>query len=818
MTMNDNIYEYTDFGNGACSISGIKDYEYNIMNIPSSSPNGSVVTTIDHNAFKGNQNIFEVVMPDTITKIGSGAFENCFNLENINFSSRLQSLGRGSFKRCNLQEVYLPETAYIDFAAFSYNSNATIYITKPISVIKSHAFNGCKEIICELEQNQMLSWDVDWNEGLGKADKKRKSVHIEQSSEEAMMIEAEVMPTRTIVSDKLKPYDGKSIFYSKVKKLSFLVKGLHFKNIPVRQSIQLSFYEKYMVLLLQKGIYAVDKKDLIIKTSNFLNVSNKCIEEFVNFLSIKGLISYDPHKNIFSIDESVHFSIDKSLGNSMFADFDIKMADCNKVVFLEEANLLFLAEDFSNNSFELMGRGKIQQPLIEIPQSIVYALKNRQEELRSLFVRYFAGTNMHLTTDISYELSKDNFSDYKIGFDATIEYEYYPEFQKSMRKNTVVMNGNILPDSFINLLSEKYDEDDDLPKFIRLGDTLHNSISQNTESIEKIIEEIDQAKNFVEPIEIEIKEGKSGLLSLQKQHSKRIKLEQEKADELKKEIDRLIEEIKTNESLADASKDADKEYVKNLKNTTSELKKSIQLLEKKLEENELSVSSLKIDFEKEEQELSQKVKFNEAKFQELNETIKGYEKQHNVASTEYHNFISLNEKELNDIVKEVLRKYPEKENILYRYISDICLWVDNAISASEYNSFDEVGRNIDMIREMYRKVLQAVFDSLLKKSAENLGYYLSDPFGLIEIDNLFKKRSIALDIKNKLMVFHSLSNAIGHSIENGPQRAKNEKKVEDFKQMSVGDRTKILLSIPNFFNSIDFTKTEINAIISKLKL
>lgn len=564
-----------------------------------------------------------------------------------------------------------------------------------------------------------------------------------------------VKATRTISSGITVPYNGRSLFYSKTKRISFPVKELFFKNIPVRQSVQLSFYEKYIVLLLQKGVYAIDTNDITSKVSNLLNVSDKCVQEFLSFLSTKGLIEYDPFKNIYTLDKSIRFSIDKSANNAMFADFGIKMADCNQIVYLDHILPLYLKEDFDESSFNIAANKQPYSESIVNKSNLRGVLNNKDNELRNLIQRCFSGTDMHIVPSFSYEFVEERINDYTISFDATIEYEYYPESQQSIRKNTVVMNSNILPDSFINKLSQDYNYDNDLPKFIKLDDILHKTISPNTKSVKKIIDEIDQAEISIEPIKKKLEENKNKLTDLKNTQKKNIELKQEELNEhINDEITKLKTEIKTDED----------------------------------------------------------------KIKEIKGNIDSYNHQKSAASTEYKDFVNKNSKELDSIIKNVLKKYPEEINIFNRYVSDICLWLNSAISASEFNSFDEVGHSIDMIREMYRKVLHAVFDVLQKKSAESLGYYLSDPFGLLEIEELFKKKKISPDIRSKLSNFHNLSNAIGHSIENGPQKINNAKKVEDFKQMNVKDREKILLAIPIFFNSITLTNTEVKAVVEKLKM
>lgn len=131
------------------------------------------------------------------------------------------------------------------------------------------------------------------------------------------------------------------IYYSKNKKISFNVIKLYLENIPILKSVKLSFYEKYIILILQKGIYAKDIDNLINKISNILNFSEKCIRELIEFLDEKKFIKFKSMDSIYTLDESLHFYIDPKYDNAMFAEFDDKLADCNDIIYLDNINKFF---------------------------------------------------------------------------------------------------------------------------------------------------------------------------------------------------------------------------------------------------------------------------------------------------------------------------------------------------------------------------------------------------------------------------------------------------------------------------------------------
>ena len=568
---------------------------------------------------------------------------------------------------------------------------------------------------------------------------------------------------------------------------------------------------------MQKGLIAIDRNELVEKISSILNVSGKCIDEFVEYLSSKGFLQYNSDKPIFYLDKSIHYSLDKTRNNAMFAEFDEKMAECDKVLFSEIANCFFLEDDFNSDSFKKISSSHADNGL-QLSANITDLAESSKDSLKDIFTRSLAQKNIHLTNDFSYQLNNSKFSVYEICFDAIIEYKYSPDTNESIKQSVIVRNDNLLSDDVINVLSDKYNKDDDIPRFITLENELYDRINLNSEEIEKIEAEIEIAQNDIVPIQNEININKNSLASVKKEYKKTENTERNIAAAIQKKLDATNKDIKINEDLINLNTGTNKEFVKNLHIAIAELEKSKDKLQKQLDEQNSVIEKMTESFEKQEEQLNLTIERKEEEIKKINGRISDYEKSHRKIIKEYNQTISNNKKSINPVIANVLLKYPKESNILFRYISDISIELDRAISAAENNSYDEMGRSIDIIREMYRKTLQAVFDCLLKKTTESLGSYLGDSFNLIQIEELFRKRNVAIDVKNKLIIFHGLANAIGHSVENGPQKSSNEKRVRDFKELGDTDRTKILLSIPNLFNSIMFTKKEINGIVSRLKI
>ena len=79
--------------------------------IPGEDPsNGSPVTGIDVWAFRDNETVRKIVIPDTVTTIEKNAFMYCAALEEVELPQNLKTLGQQAFYRCSaLKKISVPE-------------------------------------------------------------------------------------------------------------------------------------------------------------------------------------------------------------------------------------------------------------------------------------------------------------------------------------------------------------------------------------------------------------------------------------------------------------------------------------------------------------------------------------------------------------------------------------------------------------------------------------------------------------------------------------------------------------------------------------
>lgn len=102
--------EFGDDGAGGMTLVGIGECTDTQIVVPATH-NGKAVTTIVSNAFNGNSNIVQIVIPSSVKIIGEGAFKRCTELADVVLNKGLVRIEKEAFMYCTaLKSVKIPDS------------------------------------------------------------------------------------------------------------------------------------------------------------------------------------------------------------------------------------------------------------------------------------------------------------------------------------------------------------------------------------------------------------------------------------------------------------------------------------------------------------------------------------------------------------------------------------------------------------------------------------------------------------------------------------------------------------------------------------
>jgi len=139
---------------------------------------------------------------------------------------------------------------------------------------------------------------------------------------------------------------------------------------------------------------------------------------------------------------------------------------------------------------------------------------------------------------------------------------------------------------------------------------------------------------------------------------------------------------------------------------------------------------------------------------------------------------------------------------------------DNTIDVYQFAAYDDI---LSSVEDCLTGFMNDLSDANIVLSPMQQSYIrkkLREKFSEYAEKHLAEKSSAEAVVDQSPKTRYSY--AIGHSIENGPQKKNNKQRIDEFKHLSKEDRSNILLAIPSFFDSIEFTKKEINMIANRL--
>lgn len=406
-----------------------------------------------------------------------------------------------------------------------------------------------------------------------------------------------------------------NVTYVKERKLNVFAKGITFTGIPVLQSTSVSFYQKYILLILQNGILASSKETLAESLSNMLNVSLVCVKEFIVYLDQNSYLVFDEYNEKYTLSPSVHFLIKPEFNNAMFAELDIKKADCDKIIYLGDVDRFYHESDFDEEIFRKKGIGSTSSTITQT--QLNNALVRDESAIRSLIEKSFANTNVHIQPNFTYDVELDSVKDMQIEFSALMQYEYSSESKMSKRITTTVPEKNMLPADVLNTLSAQFDVDDSIPRFIEYDESFYQRILPTTEAYTNVEDAIEAAGEMLVPLKDSAQELKARLSQVKNEYKKDLATEQAKVSFTKGELEKVKKDIEMNESIMSG---ADVQLIENLKATIEELSKKKDDLATRVRDNQVVIESMQQQFKEREAAFIREIENKETEIHNIGET------------------------------------------------------------------------------------------------------------------------------------------------------------------------------------------------------
>lgn len=97
----------------------------------------------------GGENLCQIILPDTITKLGDGVFAHCKNLTKIVIPPKVSSIGEYAFALCeSLTTISIPSSVEsVGKCCFhSCRSLSSLQLKEGLKIIKSLAFSNCEKL------------------------------------------------------------------------------------------------------------------------------------------------------------------------------------------------------------------------------------------------------------------------------------------------------------------------------------------------------------------------------------------------------------------------------------------------------------------------------------------------------------------------------------------------------------------------------------------------------------------------------------------------------------------------------------------------
>ena len=132
------------------------------------------VTTIGQSAFKGCSSLLEVNIPSNVTHLPQSLFDGCKMLNNIELHDNIISIGGGVFRYCKFTEITIPKSVESIGSEAFYQCTSLKYIyikatTPPTLPISSNAFATGSSVTIYVPNSALSKYRSAWSQQYGKS-------------------------------------------------------------------------------------------------------------------------------------------------------------------------------------------------------------------------------------------------------------------------------------------------------------------------------------------------------------------------------------------------------------------------------------------------------------------------------------------------------------------------------------------------------------------------------------------------------------------------------------------------------------------------
>lgn len=303
-----------------------------------------------------------------------------------------------------------------------------------------------------------------------------------------------------------------SIAYSREMKISYDVINFQIKDIPVLKKEKLSIYQKYIILLLNNGIVASSKEELINNISIALNIKKSFVYHFIANLTALKYIEYNQYTKKFTLSNSYKIIYDNDDNTIMKANTGKANAEYKNLYYIQAFNKVVSIDFFNNDSVSLKRMTKkIDKNFF---QELDKKIKEEQnvKKIKKIVKEFFEKDEILLSKDFKYTLV-DKFETYRVDLDVVLFYEYNDGISKL---NKIQCNPTLeLSQEIFNDIKEKYDIDTNIPRFIELKETFYDALDKNIEKLEELDTRYNKENKELEYCQLELAKERTKLKDLE---------------------------------------------------------------------------------------------------------------------------------------------------------------------------------------------------------------------------------------------------------------------------------------------------------------